>query len=182
MYGISFFDKVSDLVILPNTEYIYHRIGNNYVKQIISNIESSLIQNGLFLKNTNGSDIYINETADEAEYIMDGNSYSFIPNYNLINDTHQFTFSFWLKSDDWSSGFGHQIFGNLTDSGFALLNDEKITPTITIQNGKNVFIYNTNFELLDIASLEYEALSTTSIIKDLYRTDHLDVFHTINIE
>jgi len=182
LYGISFFDKISDLVILPNTEYIYHRIGNNYVNQIVSTIDEFLIQNGLYLKNTNDSDISITGNVDDIEYTMDGNSYSLVPNYNLINDTHQFTFSFWLKSDDWSSGFGHQIFGNLTDSGIALLNDQKITPIIMIQDGVNVFTYNTNFESLDIASLEYESISDTSVIKDLYRTDHLDVFHTITIE
>lgn len=182
LYGISFFDKISDLVILPNTEYIYHRIGNNYVNKILSTIDEFLIQNGLFLKNTNESNIYITGDVNDIEYTMDGNSYSLVPNYNLINDTHQFTFSFWLKSDDWSSGFGHQIFGNLTDSGIALLNDQKVTPIITIQDGVNVFTYNTNFEPLDVASLENEHITEGSIIKDLYRTDHLDVFHTITIE
>ena len=182
LYGINFFDKKSDLVISPNTEYIYHRIGNNYVNQILSTIDEFLVQNGLFLKNTNDADISITGDVNDIEYIMDGNSYSLVPNYNLINDTHQFTFSFWLKSDDWSSGFGHQIFGNLTDTGIALLNDQKVTPIITIQDGVNVFTYNTNFESLDIASLEYESISDISVIKDLYRTDHLDVFHTITIE
>ena len=182
LYGISFFDKVSDLVIKPNTEYIYHRIGNEYVTKILSTIDQFLIQNGLLLKNSNESNIYITGDVDELEYSLDGNTFSLIPNYNLINDTHQFTISFWLKSNDWSSGFGHQIFGNLTDSGFSLLNDEKITPIITIQNGKNVYTYNTNFELLDTASLKYEAIGDTIVIKDVYRTDHLDVFHTITIE
>jgi hypothetical protein len=79
---------------------------------------------------------------------------------------------------------GHQIFGNLNDRGFALLDDQKVTPFITIQNGKNVYVYNTNFQMLDIASLENEALlnSQTNKIKDLYRTDHLDSFYTINID
>lgn len=182
LYGINFFDKVSDFVILPNTEYIYQRIGNNYVKQILSILDDFLIQNGLELKNSNGANIYIDGDVDDIEYTFNNNSYAFIPNYNLVNDTHQFTFSFWLKSDDWSSGFGHQIFGNLTDSGIGLLNDEKITPIIMIQTDRNVFTYNTNFELLDIASLAYENINENSVIKDLYRTDHLDVFHTITIE
>jgi len=55
---------------------------------------------------------------------------------------------------------------------------------ITIQNNKKVYIYNTNFEMLDVASLENEnkLTSETNIIKDLYRTDHLDSFYTINID
>lgn len=181
LYGINFFDKISDFVILPNTKYIYHRIGNNYVKEILSTIDEFLIQKGLFLKNSNESDINLTGDIDDIEYNMNGDSYSLIPNYNLINDTHQFTFSFWLKSNDWDSGFGHQIFGNLTDNGFALLNDQKITPIITIQNGNKVFTYNTNFELLDTASLGHEETNNDYIIKDLYRTDHLDYFHTITI-
>lgn len=182
LYGINFFDKISDLVILPNTEYIYHRIGNNYVNQILSTIDEFLIQNGLELKNSNDADISITGDVDDIEYILDGNSYSLIPNYNLVNDTHQFTFSFWLKSDDWSTGFGHQIFGNLTDSGIGLLNDQKITPIITIQTNRNILTFNTNFELLDIASLEYENIIDGSVIKDIYRTDHLDWFYAITID
>ena len=182
LYGINFFDKISDLTIIPNTEYIYYRIGNNYVKEILSTIDEVLIQNGLFLKNSNEANISIEGDIDDIEYPLNGDSYSLIPNYNSINDTHQFTFSFWLKSDDWSNQFGHQIFGNLTDIGFGLLNDQKVTPIITIQNGKCVYTYNTNFELLDIASLENEEIYDTTIIKDLYRTDHLDLFYTINTE
>jgi len=180
LYGISFFDKKSDLVIMPNTEYIYHRIGNNYVKQILDTIDEFLIQNGLELKNSNDSDVLITGDVDDIEYTLSGNSYSLIPNYNLINQSHQCTFSFWLKSDNWSEGFGHQIFGNLTNNGIGLLNDEKITPFISIQTDKDVFTYNTNFELLDVASLEYET-DLGQVIKDLHRTDHLDTFHTITI-
>jgi hypothetical protein len=180
LYGINFFDKISDLVILPNKKYIYHRIGNNYVKEILSTIDNFLIQNGLDLKNSNESDILLEGDLDDIQYAMNGDSYSLIPSYNLINHTHQFTFAFWMKSSDWTSGLGHQIFGNLTDNGFALLNDQKITPIITIQNGNNVYTYNTNFELLDIASTkEEDQINNQYIIKDLYRTDHLDYFHTI---
>jgi hypothetical protein len=181
LYGINFFDKVSDLVILPNTEYIYHRIGNNYVKQILDTINEFLIQNGLELKQSNDSDILITGDIDDIEYDLNGNSYSLIPNYNLINDSHQCTISFWLNSNNWSKGFGHQIFGNLTNVGFGLLNDEKVTPIIAIQTDQNVYTYNTNFEFLDVAILDYENING-GVIKDLYRTDHLDTFHTITIE
>jgi hypothetical protein len=182
LYGINFFDKISDLVILPNTEYIYHRIGNNYVKEMLYTIDEFLVQNGLLLKNSNEADILIEGDTDDIEYPLNGDSHSLIPNYNLINNNHQFTISFWLKSDNWSDKIGHQILGNLTDIGFGLLNDPKITPFITIQNGKCVYTYNTNFELLDVASLENEPINNTATIKDLYRTDHLDLFYTINTE
>jgi len=183
LYGISFFDKKSDLTILPNKEYIYHRVGNTYVKQVMDIMSEFLIQNGLTLLNGDtDTKVYITEDVDQVEYEMNGNVYALIENYSDINNTHQFTMSFWLQSNDWNERFGHQIVGNLNDKGFALLDDRKVTPLITIQNGKNVFVYNTNFEFLDVGSLQNEELNTTSIIKDLYRTDHLDSFYTINIE
>lgn len=183
LYGISYFDKKSDLTILPNTEYIYHRIGNSYVSEVLNAMNEFLIQNGLTLLNGNtDSKVYITQDVDEVEYEMNGNAYALMDNYAEINNTHQFTMAFWLQSDDWSKRFGYQIVGNLNDKGFALLDDRKVTPLITIQNGKNLFVYNTNFEFLDVGSLQNEALNTTSIIKDLYRTDHLDSFYTINIE
>ena len=183
LYGISFFDKRSDLTILPNTEYIYHRIGNKYVESIISRIEETLIQNGLVLKNHNNSEISANvQDKSEIEYVFNGDAYDMFSKYEGINDSHQFTLTFDMKSDDWSKKFGHQIFGNLNEKGIGLFDDEKITPLIMIQNGKTVTVYNTNFEMLDYASLVNEENVGNSIIKDLYRTDHLDAFYTINID
>ena len=183
LYGTQFFDKRSDLVILPNTEYIYHRIGNKYVESIISRIEQTLIQNGLVLKNHNNAEIATNvNDINDIEYVLDGNAYDIFSKYEGINDAHQFTLAFDMKSDDWTKKFGHQIFGNLNDKGIGLFDDEKITPLIMIQNGKTVTVYNTNFEMLDYASLANEETVGNSKIKDLYRTDHLDAFYTINID
>lgn len=183
LYGISFFDKRSDLVILPDTEYIYHRIGNEYVKQVLDVMSEFVMQNGLTLLNGNtDTKVYITQSADEAEYDMNGNSYGLIENYSDINDTHQYTISLWLQSNDWSKPMGHQVLGNLNSKGFSLLDDRKVTPLITIQNGKSVFVYNTNFELLDAGTLKNEPINANSIIKDIYRTDHLDDYYTINIE
>jgi hypothetical protein len=42
IYGRSFYDKVSDVVIRPNSEYIYYRVGNDYVKDVIKNIKGGL--------------------------------------------------------------------------------------------------------------------------------------------
>lgn len=183
LYGTAFFDKRSDLTILPNTEYIYHRIGNKYVNSIVSSIEKSLIQNGLILKNHNNAEILsTTKDVDEIVYSLDGNAYSIVSDYKEINNSHQFTITFDMKSDNWSEKFGHQIFGNLNEKGIGLFDDEKITPLIMIQNGKTVTVYNTNLEMLDYASLVNEENLGTSIIKDLYRTDHLDAFYTINIE
>jgi hypothetical protein len=183
LYGTAFFDKRSDLTILPNSEYIYHRIGNNYVDSIVSSIETSLIKNGLILKNHKNAEISTTtEDLKQIEYVLNNDSYDIILDYEGINNSHEFTISFDMKSDDWSKGFGHQIFGNLNDKGIALFDDEKVTPLIMIQNNKTVTVYNTNFEILDYASLVNEENLGDSIIKDLYRTDHLDAYYTTNIE
>lgn len=184
-YGRSFYDKRSDLVILPNKEYIYFRVGNKYVKEIIKTIENILLQNGLVAKNSNDSTITMYISAkdnDEIEYVLDNNTYASIDNYTEINNSHEFTLAFWLKSNDWSTKNGYSLIGNLNHKGFSLLNDRKITPFITLQKDNKVFIYNTNFEMLDMASLDSEYRISETKIKDIYRTDHLDQFYTINIQ
>jgi len=182
LYGRSFFDKRSDLIILPNSEYIYHRLGEKYVSEVISGLEKFIIKNGLELLNGNDATIYIDNTDLESiEYVLNGNSYSLIQDYNDANLGHQFTLSFWMQSNNWQEGFGHQILGNLNDKGFGILYDRLITPLITIQSNQNVYVYNTNFQLLDVAISDNE-LNQTTKIKDIYRTDHLDSFYTINIE
>jgi hypothetical protein len=180
LYGIAFFDKRSDLVLKPNTEYIYHRIGNKYVSTIIDNLKEYIVKDGLDLVNSINSPVYVQETdIDKKEYILDNKSHAKISKYENINISHQFTASFWLKSDNWENNFGHQIIGNLNNKGFALIKDPKITPFIMIQNNKSIYIYNTNFDLVDIGSLENENIKGSKI-KDIYRTDHLDSFYAIN--
>ena len=53
---------------------------------------------------------------------------------------------------------------------------------ITIQNNNKVYVYNSNFALLDRASLTNENNISTTKIKEIYRTDHVDSFYTINIQ
>lgn len=178
LYGIAFFDKRSDLVIEPNSEYIYYRIGSDYVKIVLDTLNEFLIQSGMTWLNSNDAEIKVTD----GNYVLDGGSYSKFQSYSAINIEHQFTLGFWLKSDDWSAKFGHQILGNLNEKGFALLSDRKVTPMITIQDGKDVYVYNTDFIQLDDASLDNENIQQQSKIRDIYRTDHLDSFYTITID
>ena len=184
VYGRTFYDKISDVVIKPNSEYIYYRVGNNYVKDVIKSIEDSLIQNGLTARNSNDSVIrkYIVTDTDEIEYEFDNNTYSTIENYEEINNTHEFTISFFYKSNDWTKKNGYQIIGNLNHIGLGIFEDRKVTPMITIQNNNKVYVYNSDFTLLDKASLTNEANISTTKIKEIYRTDHMDSFYTINIQ
>ena len=183
LYGRPYFDKISDISIVPNTEYIYQRIGNKYVKQILETLNDVLIQDGLTLKNELHIELNLEITdVDTYEYEFDGSTYSMLENYDEINKLHQFTICFWLKNDNWDNKMGYQIFGNLNDRGFSLIDDPKITPFISIQNNKTVYMYNTDFVYMDEISLQNQILANNSKIKDLYRTDHLDSIYTINVD
>lgn len=190
----SFFDKRSDLIFVPGQEYIYHRIGNKIVTSVLNTLSSNLIINGLNLTTTQGSDITITLDADNAEYILDGNSFEVIPDFRLLNNSKQATISFHMQSDDWQKKIGHQIIGNYNDRGFAVVNDELVTPIVTVQAGTSVIFLNTDFTPIDTiyqsqsnAQTIYDVRRyvdkyyTTVItnltafnIRDLVRTDHLD--------
>ena len=185
-----FFDKKSDLVLLPNTEYIYQRVGNKYVKDVLDTLKDFYVSNGLSLLDANNAEITIDGDVDDAEYILDNNTYSLIKDYKSINNPSQFTLSFSIECDDWTKPVGHQIIGNLNDKGIALLDDRLITPLLYIQNQKYIYIYNTDFKLIDTVTLAESDFSniTKTIISDrtttryttayqiqsIHRTDHLD--------
>ena len=193
--NIFFFDKKSDLTFLPGNEYIYFRVGDRYVESIVNTLTSNLIQNGLELKTSKNATV-VNSS---DEYVFDNNKYSLVESFRSINDTSQATISFWIDTPDWSKPLGHQILGNLNDRGISIINDPIITPLIQVQDGLKVFNLNSNFELINTSQLspvDFSAIkkTTTAIdylyttttyfvtayyIKDLVRTDHLDVYQPI---
>lgn len=195
LFGEYFFDKRSDMVFVPDSEYIYYRVGNNYVNSVIDSLSSNLIQSGLDLKTAKGVNIEYDLATDAIEYVMDGDSYSMVESFRDINDTNQATISFWMHADDWSKSFGHEIIGNYNDRGFGVLNDQLVTPIITVQDGRRVVYLNTDFDVIDTVYLSQSALQPQTdirkvsdstyittyttingfLIKDLHRTDHLDV-------
>lgn len=186
----TFVDKKSDLVFAPDTEYIYHRIGEKYVDEIVAALSQRIIQDGLDLTTAKGTEIIIEGNLDEKIYTLNNNAYALITNYNELNDNSQFTVSFWLGADNWQKEFGHQIVGNLTDRGFGIMYDQLITPFVTVPVLTGVYIYNTNFDLIDtvrfqstefapssetIAPNDYTTVTYTTayFVKTLHRTDHL---------
>lgn len=185
----AYFDKLSDLTLLPNCEYIYERVGNNYVKQVLKALNDHLIQNGLQALTTKDVEISYSGDVDDIEYTFNNNCYSLITNYENINSTSQFTLAFWLGANDWQANFGHQIVGNLNHTGFGVVNDQKITPIIALQHDNIVYCYNSDFVEIDQITLDKNdfytikdvvqnnrttvTTITSTFIKDLYRTDHL---------
>ena len=176
LYGIPIFDKISDLTIVPDKEYIYHRVGDKFVSNYIDTLSSNKIEEGIVLRNLNGSI----KNSETLIYEFDGSTYGYFDNYTLINKSneHSFTILFSIKSDDWSKKFGYQIFGNLIDKGLALISDPKITPFILVQNNNKIYVYNTDFNLLDSSEVKSDSLKI-NIIKDIYRTDHLNFYSAV---
>lgn len=195
LFGEYFFDKKSDLVFVPEQDYIYQRMGNTYVNTVLQSLSGNLIQNGLNLKSAKGVNYEYLQGVDEIDYQLNNNAYALVENYKKINNTNEFTMSFWLNSNDWSQSLGHEIIGSYNDSGFGVFCDQIVTPIITVQDGRRVVCYNTDFQEIDTMHLsqsaldpiddtfnlhEYNYVTTTStittfFIKDLIRGDHLDI-------
>lgn len=195
LFGEYFFDKRSDLVFVPNQDYIYQRMGNKYVAAVLKSLSGNLVQDGLNLKSIKGVDYEYLQSTDDIEYQLNNNSYALVEGYKNINNTNEFTASFWLNSEDWSQSLGHEIVGSFNDSGFGVFSDQMVTPIIMVQNGRKIVYYNTDFQEIDAAHLSQPALDqivddytqhelnyntrtvtvTSFFVKDLMRGDHLDI-------
>lgn len=160
---VDFFDKTSDLVFTASGEYIYHRIGNQNIDKYISNFDSLLLFDTLELKRSNNTLVPVSNNT----YIFDGDSSAQIMDYNSLNDTGRFTISFWLDSKNWQDSVGHQILGNKSTIGVSIVSDPIITPIITIQDGRYLYYYNSDFVLITKTRIDNN-------IQGIARFDHLD--------
>lgn len=170
-YTYDFFDKRSDLVFEPNKEYLYYRIGQKRINSQLNSIRDSLLADTLQWK-TNDDFTYPPSYINGMVYDLDGRSYDVFNSYELINKNYGFTISFWLDCDDWSKITGYQILGNLSDSGFALINDPVVTPFITIQSASAINILNSDFR----------QIATTKMPEDpmgILRFDAIDDFGAV---
>jgi len=160
-----FFDIKSDLTILPSKEYIYQRIGPNYIKSFVNHLENNTIFNNLTARSFRGSvDIPTNST----ETYNFENKY----HYNFIDENvSSFTFSFWLETD-WEQPFGYQLAGNFNNKGFGIFNDEKITPFIFIPCKDSIYVYNTDFVFLNTIDLG-------GTVRNIVRINPLDDIYVI---
>lgn len=170
-FAYDFFDKKSDVVFTPNTEYFYYRIGNKRIEQQLSTHANALVADGLQWKSSNNQP-YSDAYNAGKSYVLDGNSYDVIRNYDAVNSNYGFTISFWLKCDDWNRLNGYQILGNLTSTGFGFIIDPVVTPFILMQSVSAINIYNSNFEPITktliperpIATAQFDATSDFGVI------------------
>lgn len=167
------FDKKSELLIEPNSTYIYYRLNDKFVSQYVDSIQG-LVLNTLPLKGSSGNVEYSTIDSD-TKYHFNNNRYYQIQNYNKVNELSEFTFSFELSKDNWNIPFGHSLIGNLNDTGFGIINECKVTPFIYTFSADRIYVYNTDFKLLHYIQLDGE-------VKEIIHGETLDKFFAITQE
>jgi len=159
----AYFDVRSDLTIEPSREYIYQRLGNKYINAFITHLDNSIIFDSLTARTLRGSvDV---PTANTEVYNFNNKYY-----YNFIDeDVSSFTFSFWLNTD-WNTPFGYQLAGNFNNKGFGIFNDEAITPFIFIPYLDSIYIYNTDFNIINTINFngKVENVIRINALDDVY--------------
>ena len=149
VYGdLGIYDKPSDLIFEPGTYYAYHHIGSNDVIKYISSLQpylaDSTFSKFVYANNSNVADPGV----VVEEYTFNGNTYAITQSLSSIDDSNQFTLSFFAHNYDWTMPFGNQIVGNYVNDGFGVFNTNNITPTIFINSASGINILNTDFTSL----------------------------------
>jgi hypothetical protein len=159
----AYFDVKSDLTIDPNREYIYQRLGNKYITSFINHLDSNIIFDSLTARTFRGS-VDIPTAATDVYRFTNRYHYNFIE-----EDVSSFTFSFWLDAD-WNKPFGYQFAGNFSNKGFGVFNDESITPFILIPYLNSIYVYNTDFNIINKIDFDGKILNIIRInpLDDIY--------------
>jgi hypothetical protein len=159
----AYFDVKSDLTIDPSREYIYQRLGNKYITSFIKHLDNNIILDSLTARTFRGS---VDIPTPTTEVYRFNNSY----HYGLVEeDVSSFTFSFWLNTD-WDKPFGYQLAGNFSNKGFGIFNDESITPFILIPCLNSIYVYNTDFDIINKIDFDGKILNVIRInsLDDVY--------------
>ena len=158
-----FFDKKSDLAIVPNLPMKYERVGLNDIKDIIDS-QSPLVSS---FDSYFTSRIVRGETETKCvdynsnELFYDGTIFSKLSVYEAINNSKSFTISFDAYLDP-NKQYGFQLLGNNTNQGFGVFQDQTVTPFLHVVSGKILYLYNSDFILLN--KVEFK-----TTIKDVYK-------------
>jgi hypothetical protein len=165
------FDKPSDLYLEPGVYYAYHHLGSTDIENYLKTLIPNTIQSGLtnyYINNTTTSEIL----TEINEFAFDGQQYSVCDNLNAVKNTNQFTISFDLNANSWSSHFANQIVGNYLTDGFGIFVDRYITPFIYYFAGYNLYIYNSTGRLLHTIAFQEE-------INAIWRLDNLNDYYVL---
>ena len=158
-----FFDKRSDLAIVPNIPIRYERVGIDSIGDVIST-QSPIVSS---FTDYFTSRILRGETEntcipyDSNSLYYNGTIFSKLSVYEKINNSKSFTISFDAYLDP-NKQYGFQILGNNTNQGFGVFQDQTVTPFIHVVSGNVMYIYNSNFVLLNKVNFKTN-------IKDIYK-------------
>lgn len=152
-------DTPSEMTLDRGVLYAYHHLGQKDNKKIIDSFSEYIVQEDLDdftqLKDGVSSPAQLAEEGDYNVYDITGYTYgkSKVPDPSYGD----FRLSFWVHSDDWSKPCGHQILGNYVNEGFAVINDDVITPVLVYDLGtEGISLRNTNNKkLVNISPSQY---------------------------
>jgi hypothetical protein len=169
----SYFDIPSNLRLERGVQYAYYHVGNKENKKIIDTFSNLLEQQDVstYVKDDNGTrtDLSVPQIDGYNVYDFPGDQYCKTKSpYPAYGD---FRVSFWLHSDDWTEKFGHQIYGNYTNAGLAMVNDHVITPVLTFVDDDDVKI--TNSDAVVIGTIDSSMYDTTLTSEFQDKTVHL---------
>jgi hypothetical protein len=137
------FDKMSDLVFVPNEWYEYTRVGVKDIETNIINIGLPSIKDFEYSYTYNGKTQY---DTPQQTFSLNGSQFTSIPSMS-INENNSFT----LKFDydiDWKNNDFYQLLGNSYQTGFGIFKNNKITPFVYMIDGVNLRVYNTDLKFL----------------------------------
>ena len=169
---VSVFDKPSDLLFEPGSYYAYHHYGPSDVKKYIDSLNVYLVQENFNKFYTLRDLPVVPNNAIPEEYIFDGNVYALSDSLSSIQNSGQFTMSFWAGNDDWSVPFGDQIIGNHADDGFGIFNQNVTTPTLYVNSTTGISIFNTDLKRI-------KSLTFTKEIAAIIRLDNVTRYYII---
>ncbi len=158
--SVEIYDEPSNLTFEPGSMYAYYRVDNKCIDNSLKHLDPYHLKDGLdVFKETSG------DTKDTGDvYKLDGNSYGTVKVNSEDLNTGEVSINFDIESRDWKKSLGHSIVGNYTNNGFALCNENKVSPFVfvmgtdgtAVQVGStekkqdtSVRIYNNEFKLIN---------------------------------
>lgn len=165
-----FFDKKSDASIVPNASIKYQRIGNADIAEIVNSSAPivSAFDSYTTSKIVRGEVENICNEFSGKEFLFDGSSYSKFEVIEQIDTARNFTLSFDMYLD-LSNQYGFALMGNNTNKGFGIFQDQTVTPFIHVVSENTLYIYNTDFTLLNRIDFKTK-------IKHVFKRSALDDF------
>ena len=160
-----YYDTISNFTVLPNESYVYSRTGNTQLTDFVNSYDN-IIQYGFnsYITSTNNR-----ISVDTDELVFNGDKVVSLP-IDEVNSSGSFTLFFEIEGN-WKQKISY-IFGSLVDSGFAIYNDERITPFIYLKSDKNVYVNNINSAIVYSLSFDSPVLDiiTSNQLADYFVT------------